>query len=198
MKANQAAFEIGQLADHLARGYHAHTAAMLVATDPRAEALSPPILPGMQVPLGYAARKDGTEHAFHFKYYLRLAATDAELNREWPRIWLVGSLLTVGDALARHDYFDHAPELELVYHLRNGVAHGNRFNITRLKRLRDFPAHNRDAWIKGDLKTVFEITPKLNGQPILFDFFGPGDVLDILMSVGMYLIRMGNGDPLRP
>jgi hypothetical protein len=38
------------------------------------------------------------------------------------RVWLVGSLLAIGDALMRHCYFDHAPELELLRHLRNGVA----------------------------------------------------------------------------
>jgi hypothetical protein len=82
-------------------------------------------------------------------------------------------------------------------HLRNGVAHGNAFQID-LKLLAKFPAHNRLAWVRSDSKAEFEITPNLQKQPVLFDFMAPGDILDLLMSVGLYLIRMGNGDALRP
>jgi hypothetical protein len=38
----------------------------------------------------------------------------------------------------------------------------------------------------------------LENEPVLFDFMGPGDILDLLMSVGIYQIRKGNGYPLRP
>ena len=198
MKANQAAFETGQLAERMAQGYYAHSAAIIVATRPEAEALAPAKLPGMTVPLGFVRRLDGTEHAFDFKHFLRLAAASSEITGELPRVWLAGSLLAVGDALARQNYFDRAPELELLRHLRNGIAHGNRFDIRDPQKLKSFPAHNRLAWIRGDKKTVFEISPALDGQAVLFDYLGAGDVLDLLMSVGIYLIRMGNGDPLRP
>ena len=125
--------------------------------------------------------------------------------------------------LKRHGYFDRAPELELLRHLRNGVAHGNLFRIDNPTEITKFPAHNRLAWVKSDSKAIFEITPSLRNQPVLFDFMGPGDILepdrirrvvekicrlgtedalwinvDLLMSVGLYLIRMGNGDPLCP
>jgi hypothetical protein len=198
MKANQAAFETGQLAERMAQGYFAHSAAIAIATHPQAQALSPATLPGMQVPLGFVRRKDGTEHAFDFRHFLRTAAAIPEIAAELPRVWLAGSLLAVGDALARYDYFDRAPELELVRHLRNGIAHGNRFDIRAPEKLKTFPAHNRDAWIQSDKKTIFEITPAIDHQSVLFEYLGAGDVLDILMSVGIYLIRMGNGDPLRP
>ena len=198
MKANQAAFEIGQLAERLAGGYHAHAAALAVASDPRAVVLAPPTRPGHQVPIGTVPRKDGTEHAFHFTHYLRLASTNKDLAADLARVWLTGSLLTVGDALSRHGYFDRAPELELLRHLRNGIAHGNRFRIERPESLLKYPAHNREAWVRGDSKAEFEITAALEGQEVLFGFMGPGDVLDLLLSVGLYLIRMGNGDPLRP
>jgi len=198
MKANQAAFDAGQLAERMAQGYYAHSAAIAVATRPEAQALVPAKLPGMTVPLGFVRRIDGTEHAFDFKHFLRLAAASPEITNELPRVWLAGSLLAVGDALARQSYFDRAPELELLRHLRNGIAHGNRFDIRERQKLNKFPAHNRLAWIRGDNKSVFEITAALDGQPVLFDYLGAGDVLDLLMSVGLYLIRMGNGDPLRP
>ena len=122
---------------------------------------------------------------------------EAKGSSNLDRRWLVGALLTIGDALAKHSYFDHAPELELLRHLRNGVAHGNTFRIN-LKLLAKFPAHNRLAWVRSDSKAEFEITPNLQNQPVLFDFMGPGDIIHLLMLVGLYLIRMGNGDALRP
>jgi hypothetical protein len=50
MKANQAAFEIGQMTERLAQGYYIHWAAIRVARDRRAVALSPN---GQIVPVGY-------------------------------------------------------------------------------------------------------------------------------------------------
>jgi hypothetical protein len=197
MKANQAAFDIGQTTERLAQGYYMHWAAIRVASHPRAVALSPN---GQIVPVGYVGRKDGTRHVFDFKHYLALAGNHPAMVDDLERVWLVGALLTLGDALQANDYFDHAPELELLYHLRNGVAHGNLFHLTDSgrRRLTRYPAHNRLAWVRSDSKAEFEITPNQQGQPVLFDFMGPGDVLDLLMSVGLYLIRTGNGDPLRP
>jgi hypothetical protein len=81
--------------------------------------------------------------------------------------------------------------------LSNGVAHGNTFRIN-LKHLAKFPAHNRLARVRSDSKAEFEITPDLQDKPVLFDFMGPGDILHLLMSVSLYLMRMGNGDALRP
>ena len=198
MKVDQAAFDAGQLAERLAQGYYAHLAAISVAADPRASQLAPRTLSGHTVPIGIVKRNDGTEHAFHFKLYLSRAGTDAFLASELQQVWLAGSLLKLGDTLAQHQYFDRAPELELVRHLRNGIAHGNRFRIDNPANLAKFPAHNREAWVKSDTKAVFEITTAVQGQSVLFDYMGAGDVLDVLMSVGLYLIRMGNGDPLRP
>lgn len=198
MKANQAAFDAGQLAERLADGYYAHLAAISVIADPRAIHLAPQTLPGHLVPIGSVRRKDGTEHVFDFMHFLHRAGTDALITSELERVWLAGSLLKLGDVLAQHRYFDRAPELELLRHLRNGIAHGNRFRIDNPANLAKYPAHNREAWVKSDSKAVFEITPGLQGKSVLFDFMGAGDVLDLLMSVGLYLIRMGNGDPLRP
>lgn len=200
IKVNQAAFEVGQMSERMAQGYFGHLASLQVASHPGAKQLVPAIEPGNPVPVGSVSRKDGTQYVFHFTHYLEQAHTDPVLVREVVRIWLVGSLLGVGDALGQYDYFDHAPELELLYHLRNGVAHGNKFNLSKggAKRLNKYPAHNKLAWIKSDTKAVFEIEPSLHGKEVLFDYMGPGDVLDVLQSVGLYLIRMGNGDPLRP
>jgi hypothetical protein len=187
MKPNEEAFEVGQLAQRLAEGYYTYAAAIKIASNPRAEELIPVTQPGMTVPLEFINRKDGTQHVYDFRFFLQRVATK-ELRESLSRAWVVGSLLTVGDALASYKYFNHAPILELMRHLRNAVAHGNRFKIDKPHRLKKRPAHNRDASVKSDLGTVFEITPDLNGKP-LFDYVDVGDALDILRSVGNYLAR---------
>jgi hypothetical protein len=193
LKPNQAAFDIGKMAHRMAEGYYMHLAAIQVARDPRAVALSPNVEPGQIVPVGYVFRKDDIAHVFHFTHYLGRAGSDPDTFDDLNRLWLVGALLAVGDALSRHGYFDHAPELELLRHLRNGVAHGNTFRIDP-KRLAKFPANNRLAWIRGDNKAEFEITPNLQNQPVLFDFMAPGNILDLLMSVSHYLEQMRNDE----
>jgi len=173
-------------------------AAIQIATDPRAIALAQVTQIGNSVPLGYVKRKDGTEHAYHFNHFLVQARNDPTIRFDIERIWLSGAVLAVGDALSAHHYFDRAPELELLRHVRNGIAHGNRFRICNENSLLKHPAHNRRAWVRSDLKTEFEIKSALTGTPVLFNYMGPADVLDLLYSVGLYLIRLGNGDRLRP
>jgi hypothetical protein len=200
MTTNEAALVVGQDAQRLADDFYTLLASLTVAADARASSLAPEVLPGHAVPIASVKRKDGTEHAYHFVHFLTRAATEPLLSRDFERTWTAGALIGLGDALAVHDYFDHAPELELVYHLRNGIAHGNAFSFTKggLHRLRMYPANNLQAWIRGDLKAEFRITSELSGIPVLFEFMGSGDVLDLIMSVGEYLMRMGNGEPLHP
>ena len=186
--AKRPSFEIGRLAHRMAQGYYAHTAAVEVARDPRSKDLASTILQGIDgqpVSVGYVVRNNGTKHTFDFNYYLDYLNHQTMVD-DLARAWLVGSLLAVGDALAERDYLDHAPVLELLYHLRNGIAHGNKFNIDKggLKRLKNYPAHNKMAKVKI---AEFEISESLNGKPVLFDFMGPGDVLDLLQSIEIYL-----------
>src|SRR5262245_52702875 len=145
MKVNQAAFDAGQLAERMAQGYFVHVAAIEVATDPRASALAPIIEAGQYVPVGYVSRKDGTRHAFHFQHFLDQARTNSAIVDDLARTWLVGALLAVGDVLDQNDYFDHAPELELLRDLRNGIAHGNKFYFMpeRVRYLAITPGHNK-------------------------------------------------------
>lgn len=200
MKPNPSALRVAELTQRLTGGYYAHAAAITVAQDPRAKAFFTEILPGQIVPVGFVPRKDGTKYPYHFQHFLDQARSNAEIADDLQRTWLVGSLLTIGDALEREKYFDHAPELELIYHLRNAVAHGNRFHITKSgeKRLADHPAHNKLTPFRTDTSR-FEITTARHGQSdVLFDFMGPADLLDVLSAVGVYLWRMGIGEPLRP
>ena len=182
-----AAHEVGQLAQHMVRGYLAHIAAVRSVPRMDSNALVRLIA---DWPSDFVQRKDGTKWSFDTQDAL-VDLADKAIDAELPRVWLTGSLLALGDALKDHGYFDHAPALELVYHLRNGIAHGNRFNFTAsgLERLKQYPAHNREAWFR---KMIFEIVPALNEQAVLFEFMGAGDVLDLLSSVGAQLKDLTN------
>ena len=177
-----AAGTVAQLASQMLRGYLAHIAAVR----------SVPLVDGNAIvrliakwPSDFVQRKDGSKWSFDTQDAL-VDLADRAIDAELSRVWLTGSLLGLGDTLKEHGYFDHAPILELVYHLRNGIAHGNRFNLTSigLERLKKYPAHSRDAWFS---RTAFEIAPSLNGQIVLFDFMHAGDILDLLSSVGAHL-----------
>jgi len=193
-------FAVGRLAQHLADGYYSFLTAHYVAVNPVSINALPPVKVEVtsenpwtvtgRDPTGEIKRKDGTVHTINLRHYLDLLREDRSLQDRFLRNWAVGALLTLGDELNKFDYFDHAPILELVYHLRNGVAHGNRFNITTTgkKRLANYAAHNKHAAVKSQLQTVYEITPNLTG-PVLFDFIGSADVIDVLQSVEVHLSR---------
>jgi hypothetical protein len=192
---DQAAYDVGRLAHRLGTGYYAHAAALAVASDPRARELIPAQRTAISDSLVF--RKDGSHHIFDFAHYLAEVRDNPDTASELARVWLMGALLTLGEALRKHRYFDKAPELELVRHLRNGIAHGNAFWIKEPSVLMKRPAHNRLAAVRGPNRPVFEITPSVQNQTVLFDFMGAADVLDLLFSVEMYLLGKGTGQPIR-
>jgi hypothetical protein len=181
---------VSQTAQRLASGYYAFLVAQLVAANPHSINSLPPAKALGADPTGEIKRKDGTAHTLNLRHYLDLFREDHSVQREVLRTYAIGALLTLGDELSAHDYFDRAPLLELVYHLRNGVAHGNRFNLTDRgrRRLARHPAHNQTAAVKSPVGTVYEIAPTLAG-PVLFDFMGAADVIDLLQSVEVYLSK---------
>jgi hypothetical protein len=183
----QPAFSIGRLAGRMAQGYYADKTALEIAKDPRSDSLIPPITVPAAVAVGRVMRKDGTGHAYSIPHYLEYARSNPEMAHDLERVWIAGALLAVGDALKKLRYLDRAPLLELLRHLRNGVAHGNRFHIEKPEQLKKFPAHNRQA---RHNYIEFEITPQLQGQPLLFDFMGPADALDVLSSIELYLTHI--------
>jgi hypothetical protein len=199
VKANPFALRVARLTQRLVCEYYSLAVAIEVAKDPRAKPLFSDIPSGQIVPVGFVSRKDGTQYLYHFHHYLDQVRTNSEMVSDSQSTWLTGSLLAIGDALQPHGYFNHAPELELIYHLRNGVAHGNRFIFDEraLRRLHEHPAHNKLTPFRT-ATTKFEIVAGLHRQPVLFDFMGPADILDVLSAVGVYLWRMGQGEPLRP
>ncbi|WP_148654374.1 hypothetical protein [Paraburkholderia caribensis] len=183
--------DVAATAHRLASGYYAFLVAHYVAVNPLSINSLPPTNELGRRATGEIKRKDGTAHTLELRPYLDLLREDHELQGRFLRTWAIGALLTLGDELGKSNrkYFDRAPILELVYHIRNGLAHGNRFNITEKgrERLMKYPAHNREAAVKSDLGTVFEIEPCLSG-PVLFDFMGAGDVIDLLLSVEHHLV----------
>lgn len=189
-------FAVSRTAQRLASGYYAFLVAHLVAVNPQSINSLPPAKALGEDPIGEIKRKDGTAHTLNLRHYLDLLREDRGLQREVLRAWAMGALLTLGDELSAHGYFDRAPVLELVYHLRNGVAHGNRFKITERgrNRLAQYPANNRSTAVKSPAGVVYEITAALSG-PVLFDFMGPADVIDLLQSVEVHLSKAAGARP---
>jgi len=192
---------MGLRSQWLADEYFAHQAALLIARDPRAKELLPPIEPGQVVPIFRMTQGDGTAPnncaELHFSYFLE-RGLDERIAGEFDRTFLAGGLIRLGDELSRRGYLDRAPELELIRHLRNGVAHGNRFDIRNPGRLKQHPAHT--FWMHGlnaNEPEFFEIKPELNGKPVLFDFIGPLSLARVFVGVSFYLLRMAHHEPLR-
>lgn len=179
---------VSQTAHRLASGYYAFLVAQFVAANPQSINMLPPSRHPEEDPVGEIQRKDGTAHALNLRFYLDRFREDRDLQTAAFRSWALGAILMLGDELSENSYFDNAPLLELVRHLRNGVAHGNRFNITEpgRRRLARFPAHNRDAVVKSPSGETFEVIPSQSGH-ILFEFMGVGDVIDLLQSVEVHL-----------
>jgi len=153
------------------------------------------------VPIGSIARGDGSEIHYDLPHAIEVVGRSVHYKRVYDQLWIAGAILTLGDALAAEHYFDKGPDLEVLRHLRNGLAHGNEFNLLNSEPKR--PAHftGPDSRFLGGSTTTrgegrfFEITHACQGQPVLFDFMGAGDVIDLLMFVSWRLIRVGNGDP---
>ena len=198
--------QVGQLAQDLVNGYMAHAGTTALLRHPYAldalerlelENRGPAIVPIVPV-----TRKDGTAHFFDLSHFVRVVSTKPEFRSEQDRLWITGALLTLGDELTQVGYFDQAPDLEFIRHLRNGIGHGNRFHFLNGEPRR--PAHFTGAAGSDGVTaaahpaTTFEITAALEGRTVLFDFLGPGDVCDLLMVIANRLIRIGNGDPPTP
>lgn len=176
--------ETAQLASLLRFGLYAHAAAVEFGRDPRVLSLARLTEEGGR-PIATVTCKDGSSRPFDLKYALDLMGSAPSLREEMDRAWCVSSLVLLGDRLLAEGYYDRAPVLEMVRHLRNGVAHGNRFALRNPDELKTWPAHTSGA--EFSYSEPFEVTPDLDGTEVLFDFMGPGDVLDLLISVSTYL-----------
>lgn len=186
------AFATGQFIFDLAQGCYAYEALVQLARDAHSATIVRDLNPGHPVPIGTISRKDGSQHTYDAAHYLTLSNNHPFIAPKIQQAWFAGALVTAGDALEKRHYFNHGPELELIYHLRNGIAHGNIFNMTAngLKRLAKYPAYVRVLDRRGE---VFRISPSQNGQPVLFDFMAAADVIDLLTMAAERLKDLERG-----
>jgi hypothetical protein len=185
---------VSKLALDLVTGYYAYVSAISIAMDKRADKLIPEVLPNQIVPVGFVKSKgDPLAHTFDFKFYLEQARENEFVINQLERVYLSGALLSIGDALIDHKYFNnfHSPIFQLIRHLRNGIAHGNKFDIRNPQELLDHPAH--DSVPQNHNPTKFQVTRELNGTNVLFDFMEPGDILNVLHQVGFHLMDLACG-----
>jgi hypothetical protein len=190
-----AAFAVARLAERLFSDYLGYDALLKLGRDPRAVAHVPAREPGQNVPIGRIFTEHGREAiAYHYELHLK-GATAPGAEAEHARVWIGGALLTLGDAMARNDYFDRRPLFEFVRHARNAVGHGNRFDIRNPQALETYPAYTERGSGEGFPPVRFEITPDLNGQPFLFDFMPDYEVLSLIQRIGIDLSNLGGDLP---
>lgn len=185
---------ISKLAHDLVAGYFAYFSAISIAKDERSDKLIPEVLPNQIVPVGFVKSKgDPVAHTFDFKFYLKHVRENEFIMTQIERVYLSGALLTIGDALKEHKYFNdfHSPIFQLIRHLRNGIAHGNKFNLRFPKDLIAHPAHDNVPLNYNPTK--FHVTLDLNGTNVLFDFMEPGDILNLFHQVGFHLMDLAYG-----
>jgi hypothetical protein len=184
---NLDAFRTARLAHRLGGGHYVHSTIIEVAAGvDRSQSINWNITREV-------VRKDGTKHIFSFDHYLREAFDNSRTKDDLERVWLTGGLIALADALHQSGYFDRAPHLELVRHLRNGVCHGNRFRIDRPNNLARHPAHNFFASVRSPAGTSFEIIAATHGKTVMFDFMGPADFIDLFLSVEVHLFSLSVG-----
>ncbi len=169
----------GQLLHRLVEGYYSYFTAINVSRNSATNTLIPSVLPGQIVSIGQLKSKKGAHIEFDFSLYLEQSRNDDFVKDIIDRVWFTGALLTIGQTLSENDYFDRSPPLELIRHLRNGVAHGNKFHFHKTASLFKYPAH--------DYGSIFQVTASLEGHPILFDFMEPGDIQHLFLTTSIYL-----------
>jgi hypothetical protein len=195
---NQNAVDVATLSQRMVAQYFSHVASMHVARDPRAAMLSPPIEPGQAVPVLKIPRGDGNAMIMWFDHYLA-EGRKPETRKDFDRVWLMGALLMVGDALGANRYFGHDPEAEIVRHLRNGIAHGNRIAfdhrvIDKATGKLRYPA-NISRYAARQTMPMHEVDTNLQGTEVLFVWGGPDAIIDCLTVLGVHLWHVGHGMP---
>src|SRR5437868_2157738 len=123
------AIEVAELAHALFVGYPTYLMALQAARHPASEAVVKAITrEGRWTDI---LSKDRQPVMFDSAMYLQRVQQQEGFQQEYERLWLVGALLTLDDRLKAEGRFDKSPEIEFLRHLRNGVAHGNRFTFQK-------------------------------------------------------------------
>lgn len=145
------------------------------------------------------SRRDGKDMVMWFNHYLK-EANIPNAREDFDKVWLQGALLTVGDALGAHRYFGHEPEAEIVRHLRNGIAHGNRFDfrksvINQASGKLRYPA-NIFRYAARQVMPRHEVDVSLQGTEVSWAWGGPDAIIDCLTVLGVHLWNIGHGLPI--
>jgi len=137
-------------------------------------------------------RKRGDHHLFGFEHYLKAAFEADTIANPVQQSWFAMAIVTAGAELSPFNYFNRAPRLEVIYHLRNAIAHGGRFHFTEdcRQRLSDYPANT----FGSEGMVQFEVTAALDGQELVFELLHPGDVIDVLIGATFYLSSIVDDD----
>jgi hypothetical protein len=181
------AIDLGHRLITLAYGYYSHAAAIDLAFNKKVLTILASSGQSGFDSVGIVKKKNGESHQFSKSAWLNHDGFTEHIQKDLDRIWLTGALIFAGDSLRMYNYFDHAPCLELIRHLRNAAAHNNRFRIDNLKLLETFPAHTKCGPKGYPSNSDFEITPAVDGTALMWDFMEPGDILDAIISAGYYL-----------
>jgi hypothetical protein len=193
---NPKAVEVATLVQRVVSQYFSHHAAMHIARDPRSNVFAPPVEQGQIVPVLKIPRRDGNAMIMSFDHYL-VEGRKPDTRQEFDKVWLVGALLTVNDALGDNGYFGHIPEAEIIRHLRNGVGHGNEFDFhARVKDIGTgklkYPANTFRYAVRQRMPR-HEVDTYLQGTEVLFTWGGPDAVIDCLTVLGIHLWNVGHG-----
>lgn len=89
--ANQAAFNVSELAKTLMAGYFTRAATIEIINHPRVKEFLPGILPGQAVRIGIINSKVGGDCQYDFPYRLDLLKTNPLIGSEFARLWAYGS-----------------------------------------------------------------------------------------------------------
>ena len=132
--------------------------------------------PGSTMEFG---RHDGTLHPpLDVADSVRRIRGNPQFNLDYVGTFLMATISLVADRFSQNHYFTKSPEFEFLRHVRNAIAHGNRFHLRR-----DEP--RRPAYFRG-----FEVSKALQGRELFWEFMGPGDALDLLDEVERQLRRL--------
>ncbi|AEF43129.1 hypothetical protein [Hoyosella subflava] len=122
-------------------------------------------------------RRGGSHYTLSFREVVEGARHDKERQFAVVDSWLELAVIRVAAALGEHAYFDKAPVLVFLRHVRNGLAHGGQFTY---QESRYWELNARF----GNLEITKETTGGVFGS---FGFLSRGDMLALLDEVASHL-----------
>jgi hypothetical protein len=125
-------------------------------------------------------RKDGTYYGVRFHSSTGIALRRRQSWQAFERAIMMGMISLAAAVLDDYKYFDRAPVLEFVRHLRSGISHGNKFHFENNMPNLKYPARFGS----------FTVTKALARRRVLFDFMMPGDVFDLFDEVENHLRQL--------